>query len=98
MTGVACEAGNDYPVHLIYTSGFYRGSCCPVVCVSLFHVIVLSFVFLVLIVPLAWLRGISLLLLSFWWLSIPVKSANSSRNVHVSSYLGVLLRKHFNHR
>jgi len=25
-----------------FTSGFHRGSCCPVICVSLFHVIVLS--------------------------------------------------------
>jgi len=24
-----------------FTSGFHRGSCCPVICVSLFHVIVL---------------------------------------------------------
>jgi len=22
-----------------FTSGFHRGSCCPVICVSLFHVI-----------------------------------------------------------
>jgi len=28
-----------------FTSGFHRGSCCPVICVSLFHVIVLSFEF-----------------------------------------------------
>jgi len=37
--------------HLIppdFTSGFHSGSCCPVICVSIFHV---SFGFLVLIVP-----------------------------------------------
>jgi len=34
-----------------FTSGFHRGSCCPVICVSLFHVIVLSFGLCVLIVP-----------------------------------------------
>jgi len=33
------------------TSGFYRGSCCPVICVSLFDVIVWSFGFRVLFVP-----------------------------------------------
>jgi len=38
-----------------FTSGFHRGSCCPVICVAIFHVIVLSFVFWVLIVPLVWL-------------------------------------------
>jgi len=26
-----------------FTSGFYRGSCCPVNCVSLFHIIGFSF-------------------------------------------------------
>jgi len=41
-----------------FTSGFHRGSCCPVICVSLFHVIVLSFVFWVFIVPFVWLLGI----------------------------------------
>jgi len=46
MTGVACGAGNAYPSGAPdFTSGFHRGSCCPVVCVSLFHVIVLSFEF-----------------------------------------------------
>jgi len=30
---------------IFFTFGFYRGSCCPVTCVSLFHVIVLSFGF-----------------------------------------------------
>jgi len=28
-----------------FSSGFHRGSFCPVICVSLFHVIVLSFGF-----------------------------------------------------
>jgi len=45
MTGAACGAGNDH--HSggpDVTSGVHRGSC-PVICVSLFHVIVLSFVF-----------------------------------------------------
>jgi len=46
MTGDACGAGNAYPSGTpAFTSGFHRGSCCSVACVSLFHVIVLSFVF-----------------------------------------------------
>jgi len=46
MTGAACEAGNTYPsVALDVTSDFHRGSCFPVICVFLFHIIVLSFVF-----------------------------------------------------
>jgi len=46
MTGGACGAGNAYPSGASdFTSGFQRGSCCPVICVSLFHVIVLSFEF-----------------------------------------------------
>jgi len=44
------------PKHLILA---HKGSCCPVICVSLFHVIVLSFGFLILIVPFIGLRGIS---------------------------------------
>jgi len=52
MTGAACGAGNAYPSATPdFTSGFHRGSCCPVICVSLFHVIVLSFGYWVLIVP-----------------------------------------------
>jgi len=45
MTGASCRAGNAYPSGAPdFISGFYRGSCCPVICVSLFHVIVfLSF-------------------------------------------------------
>jgi len=44
MTGAACGAGNAYPSGAPdFTSGFHRGSCCPVICVSLLHVIVLSF-------------------------------------------------------
>jgi len=41
-----------------FTSGFHRGSCCPVICVSLFYMIVLSFGFWVLIVAFVWLLGI----------------------------------------
>jgi len=48
MTGAACGAGNAYPYGAPdFTSDFHRGSC-PVICVSLFHVIGLSFVFWVL--------------------------------------------------
>jgi len=46
MTGAACGARNGYPSGVLdFTSGFHRGSCCPVICVSLFHFIVLSFGF-----------------------------------------------------
>jgi len=46
MTGAACGAGNAYHSGTPdFTSGFHRGSCCPVISVSLFHVIVLSFGF-----------------------------------------------------
>jgi len=47
MTGAACGAGHAYPSGAPddFTSGVYKGSCCPVICVSLFHVIVLSFGF-----------------------------------------------------
>jgi len=46
MTGATCAAGNAYTSGAPdLTSGFHRGSCCPVICVSLFHVIVLSFEF-----------------------------------------------------
>jgi len=52
MTSDACGAGNAYPSGAPdFTSGFHGGLCCPVICVSLFHVVVLSFGFLVLIVP-----------------------------------------------
>jgi len=34
MTGAACGAGNAPD----FTSGFHKGSCCPVICDSLFHV------------------------------------------------------------
>jgi len=41
MTGAACGAGNAYSFGAPdFTSGFHRGSCCPVICVSLFHVMV----------------------------------------------------------
>jgi len=37
MTGAACGAGNAYPSGTPdFTSGFHRGSYCPVICVSLF--------------------------------------------------------------
>jgi len=46
MTGAACGVENAYPSGAPdFISGFHRGSCCPVICISLFHVIVLSFVF-----------------------------------------------------
>jgi len=46
VTGTACGAENAYPSGAPdFTSGFHRGSCCSVICVSLFHVIVLSFDF-----------------------------------------------------
>jgi len=46
MTGVAFGAGNAYSSGAPdFTPGFHRGSCCPVICVFLFHVIVLSFDF-----------------------------------------------------
>jgi len=40
-SGSACPSGAPD-----FASGFHGGSCCPVICVSLFHVIVLSFEFL----------------------------------------------------
>jgi len=53
VTGAACGAENAYPSGAPdFTSGFYRDSCCPV---SLFHVIVMSFGFWVLIVRFVWL-------------------------------------------
>jgi len=48
MTGAACGAGAVYPSGAPdFTSGCHRGSCCPVICVFLFHVIAcfLSFEF-----------------------------------------------------
>jgi len=46
MTGAACGAGDVYTSGTPdFTSGFHRGSCCPVMCISLFHVIVLTFGF-----------------------------------------------------
>jgi len=46
MTGAACGTGNAYHSGAPdFTSGFHGDSCCPVVCVSLLHVIVLSFGF-----------------------------------------------------
>jgi len=61
MTGAACGAGTTYMYHsggTDFTSGFHKGLCFPIFCVSCFYVIVLSFVFWFLIVPLIWLRGI----------------------------------------
>jgi len=43
-----------------FVLGFHRVSCCPVICVSLFQVIVLSFGFWLLIVHFVWLLGISI--------------------------------------
>jgi len=44
MTGAACGAANIYPSGAPdFTSGFHRGFGCPVICVSLFHLIVLFF-------------------------------------------------------
>jgi len=44
--GAVCGARNAYLSGAPdFTSGFHRGSCCPIICVSLFHVIVLSFGF-----------------------------------------------------
>jgi len=46
MLGAACGVGNAYasgPPD--FTSGFHRGSCCPAINVSLFHVMVLAFGF-----------------------------------------------------
>jgi len=61
MMGAACGTWNVYPSGAPdFTSGFHRVSCCPVICVSLFHVIVLSFGFWVLIVPFVWLSCISI--------------------------------------
>jgi len=46
MTGAACGAGNAYPSGAPdFTSAFHRGSYCPVMYVSIFNVIVLSFGF-----------------------------------------------------
>jgi len=44
MTGTACGAKHSYPSGAPdFTSGFHRSPCCPVICGSFFHVIVLSF-------------------------------------------------------
>jgi len=62
MTDAAWGAGNDYPSGAPdFTYGFHRDSCCPVICVSIFHGIVSSFRFWVLIVPFVWLLGIFVL-------------------------------------
>jgi len=46
LTGAACGEGNAYPSGVPdFTSDFLRGSCCPVICVFLFHAIILSFGF-----------------------------------------------------
>jgi len=46
MTGAVCEADIPTPSGAPdFTSGFHRSSCCPVICVSLFHVILSSFGF-----------------------------------------------------
>jgi len=39
VTGAVCGEGNAYTSGASdFTSGFQRGSCCPVICISLFHV------------------------------------------------------------
>jgi len=44
--GTVCGEGNAYPSGTPgFASGFHYGSCCPAICVSLCHVIVLSFGF-----------------------------------------------------
>jgi len=41
LTGAACGAENAYPSEAPnFTFGFHRGSCCLVICVSLFHCLV----------------------------------------------------------
>jgi len=40
MTGNAYPSGSPD-----FTSGFHRGSCCPVICTYLLHVIISSFGF-----------------------------------------------------
>jgi len=46
MASAGCGAGNAYPSGAPdFTFGFHRGLCRPVICVSLFHVIVFSFGF-----------------------------------------------------
>jgi len=66
MAGAACGAENAYPSGAPdFTPGFRRGSCCPVICVSLFHVVVLSFVFWVLIVLFVWLLGVCVFFTSY---------------------------------
>jgi len=55
ITGAARGEENAYPTETPgFTPSFHRGSCCPVICVSLFQVIG----FWDLIVPFVWLRGI----------------------------------------
>jgi len=62
--GAAFGAGNGYPSGAPdFTSVFHGSSCCPVICVSLFHIIVLSFGFSVLIIPFVCLLGIYIFLL-----------------------------------
>jgi len=78
MTDAACGAGNAYPSSAPdFTSGFHRGSCCPVICVSFFHVIVLSFGFWVLIVPFVWLLDLTLELIDLRKLNIRFRSLTS---------------------
>jgi len=56
MMCAACGAGKVYPSGAPdFTSGFHRGSCWSVICVSFFHVILLSWI---LIVPFVLLLGI----------------------------------------
>jgi len=61
-----------------FNSGFHRGSCCPVMYVSLFPVIVLSFEFWVLIDPFVRLLDIYILYL---YLEI-----NATGEIYITSY------------
>jgi len=46
MMSAAYGTGNVCPSEASdSTPGFHRGSCCPVICVSLFYVVALSFEF-----------------------------------------------------
>jgi len=85
MTGTAWGARNAYPSGAPdFPSCFHRGSCCPVICVSLFHVVVLSFAFCVLIVPFVWLLGIYIFYFHFYWSSALILYWFSLYSKHIS--------------
>jgi len=67
VTGATCGTGNAYYSGAPdFTFGFHICSLCPVICVFLFHVIVLSFGFWVLIVHFVWLQDISIFFTFNW--------------------------------